>query len=89
MTAQHGYRRDYTRHETENGRVVLPADPIKNGRIIERIAVKNSVPQEQAGTVVIFPGVRIERGEFFLSDRLPSSCMSNYSEVQKFHLTDE
>ena len=30
-SAQHGHRRDHTRYETENGRVVLQADPIKNG----------------------------------------------------------
>ena len=28
---QYGDRRDHTSHETENGRVVLQADPIKNG----------------------------------------------------------
>ena len=30
---QYGDRRDHTSHETENGRVVLQADPIKNGAI--------------------------------------------------------
>lgn len=30
---QHGHRRDHTCNETENGRVVLQADPIKNGGI--------------------------------------------------------
>jgi hypothetical protein len=30
---QYGDRRHHTRHETENGRVVLQADPIKNGGI--------------------------------------------------------
>jgi hypothetical protein len=30
--AQYGYRWDYTRCETENNRVILQADPIKNGR---------------------------------------------------------
>ena len=33
--AQHGHRRDHTRYETENGRVVLQADPIKNGGITQ------------------------------------------------------
>jgi ribosomal protein L34 len=32
-SARHGHRRDHTRYETENGRVVLQADPIKNGGI--------------------------------------------------------
>ena len=32
-SAQHGHRRDHTRDETEIGRVVLQADPIKNGGI--------------------------------------------------------
>ena len=32
-SAQHGHRWDNTRYETENGRVVLQAEPIKNGRI--------------------------------------------------------
>ena len=32
-SAQRGHRWDYTHYETENGRVVLQADPIKNGRI--------------------------------------------------------
>ena len=31
--AQHGNRRYYTRHETENGRVGLHADHIKMGRL--------------------------------------------------------
>ena len=31
--AQHRHRRRHTRYETENGRVVLQADPIKNGGI--------------------------------------------------------
>ena len=31
--AQHGHRRGHTRNETENGRVILQADPIKNGGI--------------------------------------------------------
>ena len=31
--AQHRHRRYHTRYETENGRVVLQADPIKNGGI--------------------------------------------------------
>jgi hypothetical protein len=31
--AQHGHRRHHTRYETENRRVVLQADPIKNGGI--------------------------------------------------------
>jgi hypothetical protein len=31
--AQHGHRRGHTCYETENGRVVLQADPIKNGGI--------------------------------------------------------
>jgi len=30
---QHGYRRDHPCYETENGRVILQADPIKNGGI--------------------------------------------------------
>ena len=34
--AQHGHRRDHTRYETENGRVVLQADPIKNWGISHR-----------------------------------------------------
>ena len=35
--AQHGHRWDYTRNQTENGRVVLQADPIKNGGITSRL----------------------------------------------------
>ena len=31
--AQHGHRRDHARNETKNSRVILPADPIKNGGI--------------------------------------------------------
>ena len=31
--AQHGYRRAHTCNETDNGRVVLQAGPIKNGDI--------------------------------------------------------
>ena len=30
-SAQHDHRWDNTRYETENGRVVLQAEPIKNG----------------------------------------------------------
>ena len=32
-STQHGNRRHHTRYETENGCVVLQADPIKNGGI--------------------------------------------------------
>ena len=32
-SAQYGHWRHHTRHETENGRVVLQAGPIKNGEI--------------------------------------------------------
>ena len=32
-SAQHGHRRDHTRHENEIGRVILQADPIKYGGI--------------------------------------------------------
>jgi len=32
-SAQHDHRWDNTRYETENGRVVLQAEPIKNGGI--------------------------------------------------------
>jgi len=31
--AQHGHRRDHTRYETETSRLILHADPIKNGGI--------------------------------------------------------
>ncbi len=31
--AQHGHRRDHTRYETETSRVILRADPVKNGEI--------------------------------------------------------
>jgi len=31
--AQHGHRRHHTCHETETSRVILQADPIKNGGI--------------------------------------------------------
>jgi len=35
--AQHGHRWYNTRYETENGRVVLQADPITNGEITDTI----------------------------------------------------
>jgi hypothetical protein len=37
MTDPHGHRRDHTRYETENGRVILQADPIKNGGITHEL----------------------------------------------------
>jgi hypothetical protein len=32
-STQHGHWRDYTRYETETSRVILQADPVKNGGI--------------------------------------------------------
>ncbi len=42
--AQHGHRRHHTRYETENSRVVLQADPIKNGEITRGQARQNVRP---------------------------------------------
>ena len=40
-SAQHDHRWDNTRYETENGRVVLQAEPIKNGGITVLFANTN------------------------------------------------
>ncbi|WP_166415441.1 N-acetylmuramidase domain-containing protein [Cochlodiniinecator piscidefendens] len=49
--AQHGHRRHHTRYEAKNGRVVLQADPIKNGGIT-RIGAKIGVGEDEIHAVL-------------------------------------
>lgn len=43
---------------------------------IDRVRPSGDRPTDAGAEVVIFPGVRIERGDFSLSDRLPQ-CSRN------------
>ena len=48
--AQYGHRWVHTRNETENGRVILQADPIKNGGITPTLDVTKKFYNKEKGS---------------------------------------
>ena len=57
--------------------------PVEKVRPVKR--VQGSDPAE----VLIFPGIRIERGEFSLSDRLPKASCPNAKSVRSHVIRDQ
>ena len=71
--AQHGHLWDHTYNETENGRVVLQADPIKNGGItvIPTSASITSSPSTQVITALGGPAFNVSLSPSAYADPPP------------------